>query len=309
MQIVSQNNSQTLSNTQYTRQTDPLTEHHIKYKNITSHSLQLIYLSIYIYIYIYISSVYSPFSDRVGLPFPIGLDFLFITILLKECQWRVMEQIFTTGCPSWRRPHAWDVVSNSYKYCILSGTHPIQSYKCVCTIPTLNININLHSKPSFSHLLRHTWVKALVSASKTQQSTPPPPSPSPTPVPSAEQISDDSTFNVTHTQFNANGIGNKLTELGVVLKRNKVKVAVIHESKLSSKSKNPCIRNYTTVRKDRPHGHGGGLLVFIHESITFSKSHRHQRRYLIPTWKNLTFPTSTSLQPAPAVMGELSLIC
>ena len=48
-------------------------------------------------------------------------------------------------------------------------------------------------------------------------------------------------------------------------------MAVIQESTLLSKSKNPCIRNYTTVRKDRPHGHGGGLLVFIHESITFSK--------------------------------------
>ena len=56
-----------------------------------------------------------------------------------------------------------------------------------------------------------------------------------------------------------------------ILERSKVKVAVIQESKLSSKSKNPCIQNYTTVRKDRPHGHGGGLLVFIHESITFSK--------------------------------------
>ena len=76
----------------------------------------------------------------------------------------------------------------------------------------------------------------------------------------------DSTFNIL--QFN---IGNKLTELEVVLERNKVKVVVIHESKLSSKSKNPCIRNYTTVRKDHPHSHGGGLLVFIHESITFSK--------------------------------------
>ena len=62
-----------------------------------------------------------------------------------------------------------------------------------------------------------------------------------------------------------------MTALGVVLERNKVKVAVIQESKFSSKSKNPCIRNYTTVHKDRPHGHGGGLLVFIHESITFSK--------------------------------------
>ena len=109
------------------------------------------------------------------------------------------------------------------------------------------------------------WTWDPCQASKTQQPTPPPSS---TPVPSAEQISDDNTFNVL--QFNANGIGNKLTEL-VVLERNKVKVTVIQESKLSSKSKNPCIRNYTTVHKDRPHGHSGGLLVFIHESITFSK--------------------------------------
>ena len=48
-------------------------------------------------------------------------------------------------------------------------------------------------------------------------------------------------------------------------------MAVIQESKLSSKYENPCIPNYTTIRKDRPHGHGRGFLVFIHESITFSK--------------------------------------
>ena len=71
--------------------------------------------------------------------------------------------------------------------------------------------------------------------------------------------------------LNASGIGHKLTELGVVLERNKVKVAVIQESKLSSKSMNPCIRNYTTVRMDRPHGDGGWLLIFIHRSITVSK--------------------------------------
>ena len=95
-------------------------------------------------------------------------------------------------------------------------------------------------------------------------STPPPtPSPPPTPTPPTDQKSDDSTFNVL--QLNANGIGNKLTELGVVMENNKVKVAVIQESKLTPKSKNPCIQ------KDRPHGQGGGLLIFIHRSITFSK--------------------------------------
>ena len=101
----------------------------------------------------------------------------------------------------------------------------------------------------------------------------------------AEQIRDDSTFNVL--QFNANGIGNKLKDLGVVLEKNKVKVAVIQESKLPSISKNSCIRNYTTVRTDRPHDHGGGLIVFIHKLITLSKQPSSPETYLIHTWKNL----------------------
>ena len=87
--------------------------------------------------------------------------------------------------------------------------------------------------------------------------------------PPTNQKSDDSTFNVL--QLNANGIGNKLTELGLVIENNKVKVAVTHKSNPTPKSKNPSIQNYTTVRKDRPHGLGGGLLIFIHRSVTFSK--------------------------------------
>ena len=43
------------------------------------------------------------------------------------------------------------------------------------------------------------------------------------------------------------------------------------ESRLSSKSKNPCIQNYTTVRNDHTHGHRGGFLISIHRSITLSK--------------------------------------
>ena len=101
-------------------------------------------------------------------------------------------------------------------------------------------------------------------------STPPPtPSPPPTPTPPTDQKDYDSTLNVL--QLNANGIGNKLAELGVVMKNNEVKVVVIQESKLTPKSKNPCIQNYTTVRKDRPRGQDGGLLIFIHRSVTFSK--------------------------------------
>ena len=101
-------------------------------------------------------------------------------------------------------------------------------------------------------------------------STPPPtPLPPITPTPHTDQNSDDSTFNVL--QLNANEISKKLTELGVVMENNKVKVAVIQESKLTPKSKNPCIQNYPTVRKDRPHCQGGGLLIFIHRSVSFSK--------------------------------------
>ena len=114
------------------------------------------------------------------------------------------------------------------------------------------------TKPDQTHLnasqyrRKSDWTCNTYSAPPSQQSPPPTISPAPP----TEQISNDSTFNVQ--QLNANGIGNKLTELGVVMERNKVKVAVIQESKLSPKSKNPCIWNYTTVHKDRPHRQGGG---------------------------------------------------
>ena len=97
----------------------------------------------------------------------------------------------------------------------------------------------------------YVWVHAKCSG--------PTPSPHPTPTPSSDQNSDDSTFNIL--QLNANGIGNKLTELGVVMENNKAKVAVIQELKRTPKSK----KNYS------PRGQGGGLLIFIHRSVTFSK--------------------------------------
>ena len=62
----------------------------------------------------------------------------------------------------------------------------------------------------------------------------------PTTTPPSDQNSDDCTFNILQLnvlQLNANGIGNKLTELGVVIENNKVKVAVIQESKLTPSTK------------------------------------------------------------------------
>ena len=87
--------------------------------------------------------------------------------ICRDAAFRMMvRKIFSPfwqfdGRPYWRQPHAWNAVSNSPKYGILSETQLIQLYKFVCTIPTQNNNINLHSKPPFSCILRHTWVKAV----------------------------------------------------------------------------------------------------------------------------------------------------
>ena len=99
-------------------------------------------------------------------------------------------------------------------------------------------------------------------ACKTCSFAPAPPPTQPPPAPTTTSKPKDGTFN-------ANGIGNKLSELERFLEKHNVKVAAIQESKLTSKSWNPRIQNFTTVRRDRPQGQGGGLLIFIHKSINF----------------------------------------
>ena len=89
-----------------------------------------------------------------------------------------------------------------------------------------------------------------------------PPSPAHTPTMS------DKTFNIL--QWNKNGIGNKQTEISIFLEAHDVKVAAIQESKLTTKSRIPNIQNYTLVRQDLRQGPGGGLLLFIHNSVSFN---------------------------------------
>ena len=96
-----------------------------------------------------IALVYSPFSDGVGLPLH---NIPSSGVLMKSIEAEFLRPDALPG--SWRQPHVWDAVSNSSKYGILSKTQLIQLYKFVRTIPTQNININLHYKPRFSHLLR-----------------------------------------------------------------------------------------------------------------------------------------------------------
>ena len=179
---------------------------------------------------------------------------------------------------------------------------PATKYTCpICTRNVISRGVSYQSN-RFSGWV-HDKCSGLLNAAPYQKSSypcstqPQIPSPPPTSTPSSDQTSADSTFNVL--QLNTNGIGNRLTGLGVVMEDNKVKVAVIQESKLTSKSKNPCIQNYITVRKDRPHGHGGGLLIFIHRYVTFSKQP--------PSAESLSHPHMEELS-IKAKLGNTKLI-
>ena len=91
--------------------------------------------------------------------------------------------------------------------------------------------------------------------------TPPQPgAPSPPPSPAHTPTMSDKSFNIL--QWNANGIGNKQTELCIFLEVHDLTVAVIQESKLTANSRSPNIQNYILVRQDRRPGPGGGLLFF-----------------------------------------------
>ena len=105
--------------------------------------------------------------------------------------------------------------------------------------------------------------------------------PSPPPSPAHTPTMSDKTFNIL--QWNANGIGNKQTELSIFLEAHNVKVAAIQESKLMAKSRSPNIQNYALVRQDRCQCPGGGLLfLFITQSASLA-SHIQQRRRMTPT--------------------------
>ena len=100
--------------------------------------------------------------------------------------------------------------------------------------------------------------------------TPPRPrAPSPPPSLAHTPTMSDKSFNILH--WNANGIGNKQTELSIFLEAFNVRVAAIQESKLTAKSRSPNIQNYTLVRHDRHQGPGGGLLfLFIPQSASLA---------------------------------------
>ena len=76
--------------------------------------------------------------------------------------------------------------------------------------------------------------------------------------------------NLIILQVNINGINNKLEELKTLIKNTHADIITIQETKLTSRSNTPKVPIYTTVRADRPHKSGGGLITLIRDNITFT---------------------------------------
>ena len=74
--------------------------------------------------------------------------------------------------------------------------------------------------------------------------------------------------NLIILQVNINGINIKLEELKTLIKTRMQTSSQFR--KPSSKSNSPKVPTYTTVRADRPHKSGGGLITLIRDNITFT---------------------------------------
>ena len=80
--------------------------------------------------------------------------------------------------------------------------------------------------------------------------------------------------NLIILQVNINGLRNKLEELKLLIHDTHADIITIQETKLTPKAKTPKIHNFTSVRTDRLHKAGGGLITLI------TTSHSLQQTYL-----------------------------
>ena len=139
----------------------------------------------------------------------------------------------------------------------LRNTGPTTKYPCpVCARNVTGRGVSylcnscsgwVHSKCSgLQNSAEYRQIKDRVFSSCNSPPTLPKLQPPPIPT----QAVDGNSFTIM--KFNANGISNKLTELGEFLKQHNVTVAVIQESRLSSNSKHPELhRSVSGEEKDR----------------------------------------------------------
>ena len=89
---------------------------------------------------------------------------------------------------------------------------------------------------------------------------------------SAQDLRKFSKSSLRILQWNADGINTKLSELELRLFEDDYDICVVQESKLRGHQETPRIKNYTTIRTDRPvPTGGGGLLTFIKSSLIFER--------------------------------------
>ena len=157
--------------------------------------------------------------------------------------------------------------------------HDIGNASCsqvMCTrilalLPSIHVpcvQATVHSKCSgLQNAAEYRRIKNWACSSCSSPPTLPIQKPLPSPITTKASDGDP----ITIPQFKTNGIVNKQVKLGEFLERHEVKVAVIQESKVALNSRTPNIQKFTTVRKDRDQGQGGGLHTLIHNSVNFSR--------------------------------------
>ena len=103
-----------------------------------------------------------------------------------------------------------------------------------------------------------------------QPPTPQPPTPQP-PTPQQNQHSPGPSNKTLHIlQFNINGLHKNVAELTQTARQHNIDIIMIQETKLNTRHKTPHIPNYTPIRTDRAHKQGGGLITYIHNTVTFT---------------------------------------
>ena len=84
---------------------------------------------------------------------------------------------------------------------------------------------------------------------------------------SIHEPSSNNERNLIILQVNISGINNKLEELKTLIKNTHADIITIQETKLTSKSNTAKVPTFMTVRADRPHKSGGGLITLIRDNI------------------------------------------
>ena len=73
-------------------------------------------------------------------------------------------------------------------------------------------------------------------------------------------------------QLNTNGIQNSFQQLQDFLQKHSILIAIIQETRLTATNTLQQFKDFTTIRKDRASGIGGGLITLIHHSLTYREA-------------------------------------